>query len=89
MMLSTIDNPYNPFTNWDEWCAYDTIHGYNCSNYLARVAHTSEAFSKPKNDRIIREAIDSIVKNDPIGIYIKVYEDTTPVPVPLDTVGGS
>lgn len=89
VMLSTIDNPYNPFTQWDEWLAFDNWHGYHTNEYLARVAIVSNSFTDEKNIRLSREAIDNIVKTDPLGIYIKVYEDTTPVPVSLDTVGGS
>lgn len=88
-MLSTIDNPYNPFKNWDEWLAYDLWCGHHTNEYLARVAIVSDAFTDEKNDRILNEAIDTIVKTDPLGIYIKVFEDTTPVPISLDTIGGS
>ena len=28
-MLTTIDNPFNPFTNFDDWYAFDTSKGYN------------------------------------------------------------
>ncbi len=26
--LTTVDNPYDPFTQWDEWYAYDEGKGY-------------------------------------------------------------
>ena len=29
-MLSTIDNPWNPFTNFTDWFSFDTLRGYNC-----------------------------------------------------------
>ncbi len=44
-MLTTEDNPYNPFTNFDEWYAFDTQKGYNTCGYLARVSFTSSELS--------------------------------------------
>jgi hypothetical protein len=71
-MLSTVDNPFNPFTQFDDWQAYDERHGYYSCNYLARIAFTSDALSDDENDRIIEDAIDEIVKTNPLGIYRKV-----------------
>ena len=42
LMLSTSDNPYNPFTQFREWYAFDIANGYNTCSYLARVCELSE-----------------------------------------------
>ena len=34
--VTTTDNPYDPFTQWDDWYKYDTQHGYNLAAYVAR-----------------------------------------------------
>lgn len=73
-MLTTIDNPFNPFTQFDEWYAYDVLLGYHTSAYLARVVKTSYELSEADQDVAIENAIDEIVKNDPLGIYIRVAE---------------
>lgn len=88
-MLTTIDNPWNPFKNWDEWLAYDESHGYCCNEYLARKAIISDSLSEDENNEIIRTAMKEIVANDPIGIYRMIGEDETPVAVAIDTLGGS
>ena len=31
-MLSTIDNPFNPFTQWDDWLRYDEDKKYYFKN---------------------------------------------------------
>lgn len=70
--LSTIDNPYNPFTQFGEWFVYDVTNGYNSCGYLARIAHTSDALSEEENEEEVERAIDEIVAIDPFGIYRKV-----------------
>lgn len=42
LMLSTSDNPFNPFEQFKEWYAFDVSHGYNTLGYLAAVAETSD-----------------------------------------------
>lgn len=70
--LSTIDNPFNPFEQFDQWLNFDLLKGYNSSALLARHAVTSEALTEEENDREIERAIDEIIKHDFQNIYIKV-----------------
>ena len=73
--LTTIDNPYNPFDNFQEWFFYDVQKGYNSSAYLARIAKTSDSLSIQENDYIIEKAIDEIIANDFMNIYKKVVRE--------------
>jgi hypothetical protein len=75
-MLTTLDNPYNPFTHFDEWYAFDEQHGYNTFNYLARLVKTSDDLSDADERLVIEEAIDEVVKLNVLGIYVKVTKDT-------------
>lgn len=72
VMLSTIDNPYDYFTQFDEWYDYDMIKGYSTCCYLARVAKIGDAMTDDEKFREIERAVDEIIKYDPLGIYIKV-----------------
>lgn len=36
VMITTRDNPYNPFTQWRDWWAFDTQQGYNSWQLVAR-----------------------------------------------------
>ena len=72
LMLSTVDNPYNPFTEWDEWLAYDTFAGHHTCEYLARVSVNSTDLSESSQQYYDNLAIKQIVAEDPIGIYIIV-----------------
>lgn len=71
-MLSTVDNPHNPFTHWDDWYAFDTAHDYNTSAFLARVVRSSDELSDADQDLAIEQAIDEIVRENTLGIYVKV-----------------
>lgn len=71
-MLSTIDNPFNPLTEWDQWYAWDAAVGYHTPEFLARVAKTSPALSVPDEEAAIEDAIDEIVRENVLGVYIKV-----------------
>ena len=74
MLLTTLDNPFNPFTQFDEWYQYDTSHGYHTCAYLARVTKSSEL----DEDLAIDHAMDEIVSINLLGNYIKVSESYIP-----------
>ena len=74
-MLSTIDNPYSPFDNFPAWFVYDTTSGYHSSEFLARIARTSDQQSEADYDLAIELAIDEIVKENVLGVFIKVEKD--------------
>lgn len=84
-MLTTVDNPYNPFTHFDEWNAYDTRSGHNTLALLGRIVKTSHELSPSDQDLAIELAIDEIVKFNVSGVHRKVKRDGTPVPVPTSS----
>jgi hypothetical protein len=71
-MLTTVDNPFDPWTQWDEWFAFDTRHGYHTSSFLARIVVTSDDLSDADQAQAIQLAIDEIVRENVLGIYRKV-----------------
>lgn len=71
-MLTTIDNPFNPFTDYDRWNAYDEAQGYYTSSFLARIVISSSELSEADQDAAIEFAIDEIVRENVLGIYRKV-----------------
>jgi hypothetical protein len=74
--LTTVDNPFNPITQFDDWFAFDEEKGYHSCSYLARIANTSKDLTDEENETIINEAIDEIVAFN-LGFYKKVDSDHT------------
>lgn len=73
-MLTTVDNPFDPFTQFDEWYAFDVRAGYNTCAFLDRVAITSDALSDNDQDLALEQAIDEIVSENVLGLYRKVQK---------------
>ena len=71
-MLTTVDNPFNPFTHWDDWRAWDEQAGYYSCALLARVARTSDDLSEADQALAINQAIDLIVKENVSGVHKKI-----------------
>lgn len=74
-MLTTTDNPFNPFTEWDQWFAYDEQLGHHTCALLARVTHTSDELSDVDQDLTLQQAIDEVVQYNVSGVHRKVSID--------------
>ena len=83
VMLTTIDNPFDPFDDFVHWFLYDVEQGYNTCSLLARIARSSEEFSTVEEKAETERAIEQIIENDFLGIYKKVTRDT-PVTIPME-----
>lgn len=68
-MLSTVDNPYDPRTSWDEWFAFDTAHGYGTCGLVARLCTTSSSLTEELESQEIEDAIDRILNLDGTNFY--------------------
>lgn len=77
-MLTTTDNPFDPFTQWPEWYAYDNILGYHTTAYLSRITRSSPNMSEADQVAAVQSAIDEIVRENITGTYIKVREGMIP-----------
>jgi hypothetical protein len=71
-MLSTMDNPWDPFTHFDEWNEYDERSGYYTTQYLARLTLSSPDLSEADQSNAIESAIDEVIRENILGIYKKV-----------------
>lgn len=84
-LVTTSDNKFNPFTQFDRWRAYDENEcGYYTLSYLARVVSLSNELSPAETDQAIEDACDEICEMDlrlisPVTgeevCYVKVTEE--------------
>ncbi len=81
-MLTTVDNPFDPFTQFEEWMSYDSRMGYNTLAFLDRVAFVSNELSEPDQALAIEEAIEQIVRENVSGMWRKVTRNSTLIPEP-------
>lgn len=71
--ITTIDNPYNPLTDFKNWFKFDSLHNYNTCSLLAKFAKTSEMFSDYENKLETSHAIDEIIRINP-ELYKAIVE---------------
>jgi hypothetical protein len=76
-MLTTKDNPYNPFEQYDLWLQYDLEMGYQSCERLGKVIQLEEGMTDPEKEEAMDRAIDEIIKYDPLGIYVRATENST------------
>jgi len=75
-MITTLDNPYDPFEQFASWFLFDVEKGYNTCSYLARIAQISDDMTQIEENEEIERAIDEIISINPLGIYKKVTQKT-------------
>ena len=73
--LTTVDNPYDPIDDYDNWRAFDYQKGYCCDEYVARCLRTSDDFPDEMIEEDYERAIDEIIKFDFTGMYVKVVKE--------------
>jgi len=71
-MLTTVDNPIDPFTSFSEWYHRDLALGHNTLSLLARVAAVPSDLSEMDRDNAIAQAIDEIAHENVTGVHRKV-----------------
>ena len=74
-MLTTVDNPYDPFSEFREWLAWDEANGYFTSAFLARIVHSSHELSEADQSAAIEAAINEVVAENVNGMYRKVTKE--------------
>ncbi|MBO5629450.1 MAG: hypothetical protein J5965_10295 [Aeriscardovia sp.] len=69
--LTTVDNPYHPIDEYDDWFAFDMEHGYRTQERLAKVTPVEYYWTDLEQQRTINAVIDDFVRLMP-DLYKKV-----------------
>lgn len=73
--ITTIDNPYDPFDDFEHWFQFDTEKGYYTSSRVARLTKLRDDMSEVEEDLEVERAIDRLIEIDPLKIYKKVVRE--------------
>ncbi len=65
MMLTTIDNPFDPFTQFQDWYTFDCGKRYGTYNYLDRIVTITKDMNQEQIDQAYNEAMKEIVAFNP------------------------
>lgn len=85
--VTTIDNPFNYFNDFDNWYRFDEDHRYNTCGYVARQAELlgySNEMNEARQTEIINEAVDRICQLNVLGIYKRITKDSIIKPVKIE-----
>ena len=66
-LITTVDNPWNPFTDWDNWLSFDIQKGYNTCERLASLAITSDSLSDEENKESIERSMKVMMQTGAIS----------------------
>lgn len=73
VMLTTFDNPYSPFDEYEKWEEFDMLErNYNTNEYLARIESMLEHSLNIDEEEAFSLAIDEIERLNVLGIYMKI-----------------
>lgn len=77
--LTTTDNPFDPFEDYQSWFAFDARAGHHTPSYLARIVVASDELSEADYDLAIERAIDEIVDYNVNGLYKKIFKEESKI----------
>lgn len=82
-MITTIDNPWNPFTHYHEWLDHDMQHGYNTDQWLYILSRTSNDLAMEEQDEQIDVGAQRLLELDPYGLHVKLYSHDADTLIPI------
>ena len=74
-MLTTFDNPYNPFVDFQSWYMYDCEAQHNTCGRLDRIVDVNSEMTEKELDAAREDAINFIIKYDLEGIFFSGTEE--------------
>ena len=70
--ITTLDNPFDPFDQFEEWLLFDSEKGYNTSGVLDRLTNITDDMTEIEERTEIERGIDRMIELDFMNIYKKV-----------------
>ena len=73
-MLTTFDNPFNPFVDFSSWYMFDCEKDHNTSSRLARIININPEMTQKEIEEERNRAMNLIIEYDLEGIFFKGTE---------------
>lgn len=65
LWITTEDNPFSPFTQYERWLEYDVKCKHMTCDRVAKRAYLSDAnLTEYENDRLVMMAMEDVVEHD-------------------------
>lgn len=74
LRITTSDNPYDPFTHWEQWLLFDTNAGYNTCGRLATVTFVHDSMTHIEIYEEVERGIEQLIKIGSINKQGKIVE---------------
>ena len=75
--ITTLDNEFNPFEEFDKWKQRDEELGYDTCSTLDRIHGSTIELSNELNEILLENSIDNLLRELSFVDYIKVHDDDT------------
>lgn len=72
--LTTLDNPFDYFTDFEHWWKWDQSKGYRTCERLAKLTGSTNNLSDEEAESAITDAVMRLYQLDILGIYRLVYD---------------
>lgn len=74
-MLTTFDNPFNPFVDFSSWYMFDCEKDHNTSSRLARIMNVDSEMTQKEIEEERNRAMNLIVEYDAEDTFFKGTEE--------------
>ena len=74
-MLSTYDNPYNPFEQFTLWLMFDKEKGYDSCERMMRLANITEGMTQKEIDEETDRAMNLLIELDFTNTFTRVTQE--------------
>jgi hypothetical protein len=81
--LTTTDNPFDPFEDFENWFLFDNEKGYGSCSRLMRIAQLNDDFSEVEINDELERAIDALIMYDFTDTYKKVSKNYPDLEEPI------
>lgn len=76
--VTTVDNPFDPFTQWNRWRDFDERNGYRTCERVALLARDSTELSDAETkDSVVNAIVTLCEMFSPYEVYVLAIEGQT------------